>query len=78
MRFLATSDPKNKQPIECSQAELDKVLEQTVKFTEGFSLVYLMDLYNILSRIVKKFSRTTSRTALPKVSFCFVLFAGFY
>lgn len=66
-KILASSDPKNKLPIECSQSELEKVLEQAVKLTDGLSLIQLLDLYNLLSRIIKKFSRTTVRTSLPKV-----------
>lgn len=42
-------------------------MEQAVKLTDGLSLIQLLDLYNLLSRIIKKFSRTTVRTSLPKV-----------
>nr|XP_023012859.1 ATPase family AAA domain-containing protein 2-like [Leptinotarsa decemlineata] len=57
---------KTKNNIECSQTELEKALETAVKMTDGYSLVSLLDLYNHLSRIVKKYSRTHIRTQLPK------------
>lgn len=56
------------KPIECSMAELDKVLDTAVKITDGFSLISLLDLYNQLNRIIKKHSRTHLRASLPKVS----------
>ncbi|XP_057664166.1 ATPase family AAA domain-containing protein 2-like isoform X2 [Diorhabda carinulata] len=54
------------KPIECSEIELEKALETAVRITEGLSLVSLLDLYNHLSTVVKKFSRTNIRTNLPK------------
>ncbi|RZB40407.1 Bromodomain and/or AAA domain containing protein, partial [Asbolus verrucosus] len=54
------------RPVQCSQPELEKILEQTVQVTAGCSLQPLLDLYNQLSRIVKKFSNTHLRTDLPK------------
>ncbi|KAG5890643.1 hypothetical protein JTB14_034932 [Gonioctena quinquepunctata] len=63
---LNESETKYKNPIQCSQPELERVLETAVKITEGYSLVSLLDLYNHLSRIIKKFSRTHLRTSLPK------------
>ncbi|XP_064211854.1 ATPase family AAA domain-containing protein 2 isoform X3 [Tribolium castaneum] len=59
-------EPVNRPPVECSQKELEKILEQTVQITSGCSLQPLLDLYNQLSRIVKKFSNTHLRTDLPK------------
>ncbi|KAJ8947871.1 hypothetical protein NQ318_010017 [Aromia moschata] len=58
--------PASDKQIECSQPELEKVLEQTVKLTEGYTLVSLLDLYNQLSGITKRYSRTHLRTNLPK------------
>lgn len=52
--------------IECSHIELEKALETAVRITEGLSLVSLLDLYNQLSRVVKKFSRLHTRTNLPR------------
>ncbi|CAH1164178.1 unnamed protein product [Phaedon cochleariae] len=57
---------KNRKPIECPLAELEKVLDKAVDITDGCSLVTLLDLYNQLSRIIKSYSRTTSRNSLPK------------
>ncbi|CAG9830242.1 unnamed protein product [Diabrotica balteata] len=56
----------NSKSIEISHSELEKTLEMAVKITEGLSLISLLDLYNQLSRVVKKFSRTPIRTTLPK------------
>ncbi|XP_074037213.1 ATPase family AAA domain-containing protein 2 isoform X2 [Leptinotarsa decemlineata] len=61
-----SENSKTKNNIECSQTELEKALETAVKMTDGYSLVSLLDLYNHLSRIVKKYSRTHIRTQLPK------------
>lgn len=52
--------------VDCSQIELEKVLDQTVKYTEGFSLSDLLDLYNQFNNIIKKFSKNTVRHNLPK------------
>ncbi|XP_023313118.1 ATPase family AAA domain-containing protein 2 isoform X1 [Anoplophora glabripennis] len=60
------SEVSKTKAIECSQPELERVLEQTVKLTEGYSLVPLLDLHNQLSRIIKRYSRTHIRTTLPK------------
>lgn len=62
----ATERILNMKPIECSMAELDKVLDTAVKITDGFSLISLLDLYNQLNRIIKKHSRTHLRASLPK------------
>ncbi|XP_044264400.1 ATPase family AAA domain-containing protein 2-like isoform X2 [Tribolium madens] len=59
-------EPVNMPPVECLQKDLEKILEQTVQITSGCSLQPLLDLYNQLSRIVKKFSNTHLRTDLPK------------
>ncbi|KAJ8925460.1 hypothetical protein NQ315_009294 [Exocentrus adspersus] len=61
-----TDDQITKNPIQCSEAELEKVLDETVKMTEGYALAPLLDLYNQLNRIIKRYSRTHIRTALPK------------
>lgn len=66
-KALVSEVPKTKNAVECSQVELEGVLEKTVKLTEGYSLAPLLDLYNQLSRIIKRYSRTQVRTTLPKV-----------
>ncbi|KAH1015165.1 hypothetical protein HUJ05_012934 [Dendroctonus ponderosae] len=55
---------KSKQ-IECSETDLEKLLDQIVKGTEGFSLSQLLDLYNQFGDIIKKFSKTHIRHPLP-------------
>ncbi|XP_063905378.1 ATPase family AAA domain-containing protein 2-like [Zophobas morio] len=52
--------------VDCPQKELEKILEQAVMITSGCSLQPLLDLYNHLSRIVKKFSNSHLRSELPK------------
>ncbi|XP_060536537.1 ATPase family AAA domain-containing protein 2-like isoform X2 [Cylas formicarius] len=54
------------KPVECSQIELEKLLEQTVKCTDGFTLSMLLDLYNQFNAIVKKFSKSYVRSGLPR------------
>ncbi|XP_050294665.1 ATPase family AAA domain-containing protein 2-like isoform X2 [Anthonomus grandis grandis] len=56
----------SKTPAQCSESELEKVLDQTVKHTEGVPLMKLLDLYNEFSTIIRKFSKTHIRTGLPK------------
>lgn len=55
--------------IECPIKELEDVLEKIVKVTEEYSLNSLLDLYNHLNLIVKKYARNHIRTSLPKVGF---------
>ncbi|KAL3287427.1 hypothetical protein HHI36_001898 [Cryptolaemus montrouzieri] len=55
-----------KVPIECSMHELEMVLDQIVKLTAGYTLHSLLDLHNQLSKIVRRYLRTYSRTNLPK------------
>ncbi|CAH0551689.1 unnamed protein product [Brassicogethes aeneus] len=59
-------ESKPGKPIECPLPELEKVLDQAVKATSQYSLMALLDLYNHLNGIIKKYSRTHLRTALPK------------
>nr|CAH7737226.1 unnamed protein product [Callosobruchus chinensis] len=58
--------PCSENRVECSQTELEKALDQVVKVTEGCTLITLLDLYNQLNRIVKRYSRTHCRSSLPK------------
>ncbi|CAH1993589.1 unnamed protein product [Acanthoscelides obtectus] len=58
--------PCSENRVECSQTELEKILDQAVKVTDGSTLITLLDLYNQLNRIVKKYSRTHCRSSLPK------------
>lgn len=53
--------------IECSETDLEKLLDQIVIGTEGFSLSQLLDLYNQFGEIIKKFSKTHIRHPLPNV-----------
>lgn len=64
---LGSDQLQERLTIECSRQELERVLDQAVKLTEGYSLNYLLDLYNHLNKVIKKYSRTHIRTSLPKV-----------
>ncbi|KAF7283951.1 hypothetical protein GWI33_022776 [Rhynchophorus ferrugineus] len=57
---------KTLMKVECSEAELEKVLDNTIKFTDGFPLSDLLDLYNQFSNIIKRFSKNGARQNLPK------------
>ncbi|XP_066152334.1 ATPase family AAA domain-containing protein 2-like isoform X2 [Euwallacea fornicatus] len=63
---LHENDDAAAKQIECSETELEKLLEQIVKFTEEFPLNQLLDLYNQLNSIIKKFAQTHLRNSLPK------------
>jgi hypothetical protein len=60
-------EPVSLRPVQCPQEHLDKLLHLAVDVTDGCTVQTLLDLYNQLSRIVKKFSNAHHRTDLPKV-----------
>uniref|UniRef100_A0AAR5NYI6 Bromo domain-containing protein n=1 Tax=Dendroctonus ponderosae TaxID=77166 RepID=A0AAR5NYI6_DENPD len=62
---LHENGTEKSKPIECSETDLEKLLDQIVKGTEGFSLSQLLDLYNQFGDIIKKFSKTHIRHPLP-------------
>jgi hypothetical protein len=59
-------EPVSLRPVQCPQEHLDKLLHLAVDVTDGCTVQTLLDLYNQLSRIVKKFSNAHHRTDLPK------------
>jgi hypothetical protein len=64
---VAVEEPVSLRPVQCPQEHLDKLLHLAVDVTDGCTVQTLLDLYNQLSRIVKKFSNAHHRTDLPKV-----------
>jgi hypothetical protein len=63
---VAVEEPVSLRPVQCPQEHLDKLLHLAVDVTDGCTVQTLLDLYNQLSRIVKKFSNAHHRTDLPK------------
>lgn len=51
---------------DCPVETLEKVLKAIVKHTVGLPLTTLIDLYNNLNRIIKRYARTKVRHTLPR------------
>jgi hypothetical protein len=52
-----------------NKEDLNRILEETVKSTEGMPHAVLLDLYSVLSQTVVSFAHTSDKSLLHEVHF---------